>query len=63
MKKEDRKMRNRAAAQLSRQRKKEETDKLKIEFDELNKKCERLENENKELKKRVHKLEQEVSVN
>lgn len=53
-------MRNRAAAQLSRQRKKNEEINLKKELEDTNKRCTELEKENEKLKIRIRQLEYEV---
>ncbi|KAI1712141.1 bZIP transcription factor domain-containing protein [Ditylenchus destructor] len=58
-KKEDRKLRNREAAQLSRQRKRHEYEDLKARLDASEKMCEQLKSENKHLRKRVEELEKE----
>jgi hypothetical protein len=61
-KREDRKLRNRASAQMSRQRKKEEIDRIRAELDEAHKRFEHLETENRQLHARIRQLEAEVSV-
>ncbi|KAH7728017.1 hypothetical protein AAVH_04261 [Aphelenchoides avenae] len=59
-KREDRKIRNRAAAQLSRQRKRNEFDELRKRLEDGMKEREALRRHNESLKKRVEELETEV---
>ncbi|KAI1724119.1 bZIP transcription factor domain-containing protein [Ditylenchus destructor] len=61
-KKEDRKLRNREAAQLSRQRKRYEYEDLKSRLDASEKMCDQLKSENKTLRKRVEELEKENKI-